>query len=93
MKYNPVYQDCKNIKGRYTMSNVIHFNYSSPSEATYDNKISFSCLTGDLNLCWAESNTLAITNDVSIGAVNMSKKETIVKRLEGVDVPIIIKNS
>ena len=56
------------------MSNVIHFNYSSPSEATYDNKISFSCLTGDLNLCWAESNTLAITNDVSIGAVNMSCK-------------------
>ena len=56
------------------MSNVIHFNYSSPTEATYDNKISFSWLTGDLNLCWAESNTLAITNDVSIGAVNMSCK-------------------
>lgn len=56
------------------MSNVISFNYSSPSEATYDNKLSVSWLTGDVNLCWAESNTLAITNDYSLGILNVSCK-------------------
>ena len=50
---------------------IIHFNYTAPSEATYDNKMSFSALNATIELGTEQKNCLAISNETKLTALSL----------------------
>ena len=50
---------------------IIHFNYTAPSKATYDNKMSFSALNATIELGTEQKNCLAISNETKLTALSL----------------------
>lgn len=53
---------------------VIHFNYTAPEKAEYENKMSFSALSFGFSAGTTLGCTTAVSNDVNIGILNLSLK-------------------